>query len=120
VNLSDDEKRQALFCCAEELRARAAGKPPGVQPWLARLVRRLELEVAVSSSRHDDRDGSSRSKGDEWIGTAEAARILGWHPRRVQRHAADLDGRKFPTQLVFRESAVRDYAEGLTDGRRAG
>jgi hypothetical protein len=120
VNLTDDEKRHTLYCCGQELRARAAGKRPGVQPWLVRLVRRWELEVAVSSTRHEWDCPDSESDHDDRIGTAEAASILQWNVRRVQRRVADLDGRKLGRQLVFRESVVRDYAEGLTDDRRAG
>jgi hypothetical protein len=118
LDFTDDEKRKTLFCCAEELRARAAGKWPGVQPWLVRLVRHWELEVAVSSSRQEWEGSDSESEHE--IGTAEAARILGWHPRQVQRRAADLDAWKFAGALVFRRSDVEQYAEGLTDDRRAG
>ena len=44
MNLSVDELRQLLYCCGAELRARRVGKPPGPQPWLAKLIRRLELD----------------------------------------------------------------------------
>jgi hypothetical protein len=114
---TETELRQLLFCCAEELRARALGKAPGPQQWLRNLVRRLELEVAVSSSRQGCGDDDAASEHDDWIGTAEAARILRWHPRRVQRLASDLDGRKVSGKLVFSERVVRQYAEGLTDDR---
>jgi hypothetical protein len=93
-------------------------KPVGL--WLVKLIRRLELEVAVSSSRHEWDCVDSESEHDDWIGTADAARLLGWHPRQVQRRHADLNGRKVSGKLVFRESVVREYAEALTNERLAG
>ncbi|MDT5348324.1 MAG: hypothetical protein QOH91_1611 [Mycobacterium sp.] len=119
MNLTEDEKRQTLYCCGEVARMRASLRKP-VGLWLVKLIRRLELEVAVSSSRHEWGCVDSESEHEDWIGTAEAARLLGWHQRQVQRRAADLNGRKVSGKLVFREGAVRDYAEGLTNGRRAG
>jgi hypothetical protein len=103
-----------LWCAQEELNARRNGKTPGVQPWNAELVRALDLELRVSSTRHEWDCTASESDHDDWIGTAEAARILQWNVRRIQRRADDLDGRKIGRQLMFRESAVREYAEGLT------
>jgi hypothetical protein len=108
-----------LYCCAEELRARAAGKPPGPQPWLRNLVRRLEMEVALSSSRQDEHGDMPRSDhDDEWIGTVEAARILHWHQRQVQRRAADLEARKVAGKLVFRAATIHEYAEALKNDDR--
>lgn len=114
---TDDQLRQMLYCCAEELRARVAGKRPGPQPWLRNLVRRLELEVVVSSSRQSDELDDARSVDDVWIGTSGAARILRWHPRKVQRCKTDLDGQMVSGKLVFSERTVRDYAEALSDAR---
>ncbi len=110
MNLDDTETRQLLYCCAAELRARAQGKPPGVQPWLTRLVRRLEQEVALASSRQDDATDQPFWDGDddEWLGSAQVARVLGWSLRTVQRRAADLDGQKVGGAWVFREDVVRE------------
>jgi hypothetical protein len=112
--------RLALWCARQELDARRAGKPPGVQPWNAELVRALELELAVSRSRQSAEADDACSDHDEWISTREAARLLRWDMRRVQRHASDLDGRRCRCGLgglIFRAPAVREYAEELTDGR---
>ena len=114
--------RLCLWCAQEELNARRNGKTPGVQAWNAELVRALEMEVAVSSTRQQDCDGqpNCHCEHDDWIGSVAAAQILGWNIRDVQRKSADLDGRKFAGKWRFRESAVLQYAEGLTNGRLAG
>jgi hypothetical protein len=121
VSLDERLLRLALHCSEQELQARRHGKPPGVQPWNAELLRALELELAVSLSRprQDEGDTVSRfSHDDEWIDTRRAAAILGWTPRQVQRRTADLEGRKPGGHaLVFRESVVREYAGSLTDAR---
>ena len=120
MNLSGTETRQILYCVAEEHRARAAGKPPGVQPWLSRLLQRVELEVAMLSSRQSEQPATSDlDHASDWIGSQQVSRILGWNIWTVQRRANDLDGRKVAGKYVFRESVVRDYAEGLKDGRLA-
>lgn len=112
---SDPEIRQLLYCCAEELRARTHGKPPGPAPWLRNLVRRLELEVAASSTRQaSERDESCSEHDEVWIGSLHTAQMLGWDIRKVQRRAADFGGQKVGARWVFRESAVREYLEGLT------
>jgi hypothetical protein len=119
MNLTDAEVRQLLYCAAEELRARAAGKPPGPAPWLAKLVRRLELEVAVSSTRQQSGGGGTElnHEDDDPIGTVEAAAILRWDIRKVQRRATDLDGQRVSGRWVFSETTVRQYGEALTDAR---
>ena len=114
--LEKAEVRQLLYCCAEELRARARGKHPGPQPWLSRLVRRLELEVALSRSRQDE-GGETSCSNHEWICTRDAATRLGWTARQVQRRAADLEGRKTSAGWIFPAAAVDEYAEAMTDGR---
>lgn len=109
--------RLALYCAAEELRARRAGKCR-VQPWNAELVRALELEVALSASGQEVSDNMSPSLheiDDEWIGTLEAARILRWHERQARRRATDLEARKVAGKWIFHAATVRQYAEALND-----
>ncbi|MCK5751501.1 MAG: hypothetical protein KAH46_02215, partial [Mycobacterium sp.] len=101
-------------------RARAAGKISGnpQAPWLARLLRRLELQYAVSQARRHEPADATCSNHEEFVGTREAATLLGWTTRQVQRRQTDLDGRKLASgQLVFPANAVREYAEGLNDAR---
>ncbi|MGH3968897.1 MAG: hypothetical protein ACRDTV_12485 [Mycobacterium sp.] len=119
MTFSAAELRQMLYCCAEELRARTQGKPPGPQPWLRNLVRRLEGEVAVASSRQESDGQQPHSEHEVWIGSRQAARMLGCGLRTIQRRANDLDSQLVAGKLVFRESVVREYAEGLTDERFA-
>lgn len=44
------------------------------------------------------------------VGTREAAHMLGWTTRRVQRHADMLDGQMVAGRLVFRVCDLHDYA----------
>lgn len=53
-----------------------------------------------------------RARGPSvWIGTAEAARILGWSEGRVRSHRKDFDGRKFDNRLKYRRSLVEAVAQ---------
>jgi hypothetical protein len=116
VDLTDVEVRQSFYCIGEELRARAAGKPPGPQPWLVKLARRYWLEVSSTRQQFDGGRPELSHEDDNPIGTVEAASILRWNIRKVQRRSDDLDGRKIGGRLVFSESAVREYAGALTHG----
>lgn len=118
MTFTPDELRHLLYCASEELRARNAGKSPGPAPWLRNLVRRLQLEVAVSESGHpiDDADPESEQQ-DERITARQAAAILGLSKRQTQRLANDLEGELIDGRWEFRLSAVTEYAEGLTDAR---
>jgi hypothetical protein len=117
VSFSTDELRKMLYCCASEMRARRSGKPPGPQPWLSNLIRRLELELAVSDSGHDFGWGATDLNHDSPISAREAGVILGLSKRQVQRLAADLEGQLIDGRWIFPESIVKEYAEGLTDAR---
>lgn len=117
MTFTRDELRQLLYCAATELRARAQGKPPGPQPWLAKLVHRLELEVAVSESRHVSDGETAQSNTEVRISAREAATMLGISKRQVQRLAADLDGEIIDGRWLFRRPTVNEYAEGRADGR---
>jgi hypothetical protein len=113
--------RLALFCSEEELKARRKGKPPGLADWNHEVVAELAREVAMLSSQQSEQCGQSDLENEsDWIGSQQVSRILGWNIWTVQRRANDLDGRKVAGKYVFRESAVRDYAEALTDGELAG
>lgn len=118
VTFSENELRNLLWCCGAVLRGRRAGiLPGGEQRWLRELARRVELELAASSSRQDSDRGEQYSDYDRWIGSQQTAAILGRDLRWVQRHAAELGGRKVAGALVFRESTIRHYAEDeMSDG----
>jgi hypothetical protein len=119
MTLTSRQWRQVLFCTAEELRARRAGKAPGVQPWNAELVRAVELELAVSESGHDSVGDQQHWEADRWITARQAADILGLSKRQTQRLAADLEGHRVDGRWQFRQSTVMNYTEGRQDGRAA-
>jgi hypothetical protein len=117
---SESEVRQLLYCAAEELRARRLGKPPGPARWLAKLIRRLELELAVSTSGQEACCKTADLNYDRMLTAREAAEILEVTSRTIRRRlAGDLEGQLIGRQWMFPESVVREYAEGLTDVRSA-
>lgn len=117
--LTAEEIRAAYFAVAAFDRGRAmAGRP--VPPAVRALRDRLDLAIRCPMSRTRQEIHCSRGElTTEWIGTATAAQMLNWHPRRVQRHAADLDGQLTGGRLMFRARAVEDYRSALlTKGLR--
>lgn len=117
---SVSELKQLLYCCAAEDRARKAGKPPGPQPWLSRLIRRLELDIATSADGSDVGCGSEESVEKAPISAEDAAGLLGCSTRYLRYIATDLDGVKVSGRWVFNEDIVREYAEERRGGRVAG
>jgi hypothetical protein len=92
IALDAEEIRATYYAVSAFDRGRAlAGRP--VPPSVRALLDRLDLAIRcpVSSTRHEMYGGRGELE-EEWIGTALAAKVLDWHPRRVQRRAADLDG----------------------------
>jgi hypothetical protein len=113
VKFTDTELRYLLYCGSQELRARRAGKAPGVQRPLVELVRRLQLEIATASqSGHESEDGQPQSEVDAWITARQAAAMLGLSKRQTTRLAASLGGRLIGGRWLFSASAVHDYAKG--------
>lgn len=90
-----------------------------VPPSVAALAERLETAVRqgdASPWRQSEQPSPTESEHDvELISTAEAAHILGWTMRRVQRHAADLDGRRLGDRLAYPADRVHEYRDALTD-----
>jgi hypothetical protein len=117
VSLTSRVLKLALYCAGEELRARHAGKPPGVQAWNAEVVRALELEIAVSTSGQETGWETAGLNHDRFLTARESADIIGVDSRTVRRLAADLEGRLCGRQWMFPEAVVREYAEGLIDAR---
>lgn len=109
--LSDDDVRAAYYCASEVLRSRRLRGQP-VPPWLAALVGRLDDEVRASRTRQEIVGEQPQLEPKAWIGSAEAAALLGWSRRQVQRRAADLDGSRIGGRWLFREAVVIEYAEG--------
>ena len=93
-----------------------------VTPSVVALSKRLESavlqgEAASPWRQSDDRDDADLDHG-EWIGSKLAAKLLGWSMRQIQRHAADLGGRKLGDgdRLYFPAHRVAEYANHLDDG----
>jgi hypothetical protein len=110
VSLDERMIRLALWCAGQEHEARRAGKPPGVQPWNAELVRALELELGVASSGHPPERNHALSESC-WISCREAARLLGISRRQAHRLTGDLDGVLVDGRWLFRQAVVEEYAK---------
>lgn len=120
MTLTPRQWRQVLYCTAEELRARRAGKTPGVQSWNAELIRAVELELATSASgtESDCTDVSSETKAP--IGVRQAAAILDCSTRYVRAIAEEkLGGMQVDGRWLFNEDDVMAYAKGQKHGRIA-
>jgi hypothetical protein len=119
VKLNPTEVRACLYAVSQFRRAAVMGGrrvPPSVAALADRLDR--ELRLGMSPTRQEN-DSATRQlepeRPAELIGTTQAAKLLDWIPRRVQRHQADFDGRKVGGRLVFNASVVREYARGLEE-----
>ena len=116
MNLDRDEIRAAYFAVSAYRRAHAlAGRP--VPHRMHQLYARLDTayRTPMSSTRHENDSGIGQS--NVWIGTRTAAQMLGWHPRRIQRHAADLDGQLIGGRLVFPAASIEQYRKALQKNR---
>jgi hypothetical protein len=119
MKLSPVETRAAMYAVAQFRRAAVMGGrrvPPSVAALADRLDR--ELRFGLSPTRQENDSATRQLEPErpvELIGTKQAAEVLDWIPRRVQRHRADLDGRKVGGRLVFNASVVQEYARGMED-----
>ena len=102
--------RESLYCASELIRnRRRCGQPiPG---WLLRHHAHLEREIrGLSRPRHQrDEIGCDLGESNQ-IGAREAAALLGWSIRKVQRRKEDLGGRLIGVSLVFDRSVVLEHA----------
>jgi hypothetical protein len=116
--LTPRQLRQLLYCTAEELRARRAGKSPGVQPWNAELLRAVELELATSESGSEFDCANEESQAKVPISARQAADILCCSTRYIRDIAERIGGVRVDGRWLFDEDDVMAYAEG-NDGRAA-
>jgi hypothetical protein len=97
VRLRQDEVEAAYYAVAGfirlcELDPRRSKPPP---PEVRRLYRKFDAAVRVSPTRHESGCGAEDAGPSEvWIGSTEAARMVGWCPRQVQRRALELCGQR--------------------------
>lgn len=115
------ENRACYRLAAEAVRRKNLRREP-IEAWLATLYDRLDIKVRMSRARQENGCPAAESEvNDSWIGSPEAAAILGWSKRQVQRCAPDLDGQIVAGRWLFRESLVKEYAsERDNDGQTAG
>ncbi len=112
--LDDNEIQAAYYAASAFARGRALNMRP-IPAAVRALISRLDMAIRCPVSPTRQQNGcATEESSHEVIGSALAARILGWSQRRVQRHAADLDGRYLDSgRLVFDAAVVREYAEAL-------
>jgi hypothetical protein len=125
VKLTRDEVQGHYDCVREVLVSRQRNGQP-IPEWMHRIHRRLFAELRLSPTRQDgaaSTAGATHLDSDNWIGSRQVAEMSGWQLRQAQRLKKrlkkDLDYRKVSGRLWFRESAVREYLEGLNDDRVA-
>jgi hypothetical protein len=115
VNWSRDDTITAYNCVAAVMR----GFRTAPAPWaVTDLYDRLDAEVRMSQSGRECGCGGEESEQDKLISSREAAAILGFTKRHVNRIAESLGGEFVDRRWLFRESVVRQYAEGRNE--RAG
>jgi hypothetical protein len=120
MRLSEHEVQVFYYCVADVIRGRQRRYQP-IPEWMRHAYAKLDYHIRMTSrQRHGSDDAEGQLEADSWIGSRQTAAILGWDIRRVQRCASDLDGRKISNRLMFRESKVLEYAEGLRDGWSTG
>lgn len=83
----------------------------GILETALRRIVREELAAIVAELR-------DRPEPSEWLTTAQAAEVLGWHPKTLQRKArsGEIPSTKVGTDLRFRRSDLGAYLE--KGGRR--
>jgi hypothetical protein len=111
----DEDVRAAYFCVSTVLRNCRLRGEPIPQP-LRDLNDRLlaEVQAPMSRSRQELDTAGAELDSDRQIGVAEAALILGWSKRQVQRRATDLDGEIVGGRWIFQKSVVVEL-EGVCD-----
>lgn len=119
VELNRDEARHALTIIAAWTRHTAiAGRPVPQQAHA--LLQKLDIGVRCAMSPRRQENTRSAPQLDTWIGTSEAARMLGCRTRTVQRRAAQLGGHKigdrwlYPTHRI-REAMTNKAIQGQND-----
>jgi hypothetical protein len=110
VRLNRDETATAYHCVAAVLRGFNTAPPPWA---VSQLYDRLNSEVRSGSQPgHECCCGGEQSEQEKLISSRQAAELLGYSKRHVNRIATSLGGELIDGVRVFRLSQVLDYAEG--------
>jgi hypothetical protein len=112
MRLSSSEIRTAYWCLAAMIRSRRHDVPRPV----ADLFDRLDTEFhRMSQPRHGATNNAGDPPQSRWIGTSEAATLLGLKDRAIQRNADTLGGEMVSGVLVFDRATVIAHKDGLAD-----
>ncbi|AHC27822.1 MULTISPECIES: helix-turn-helix domain-containing protein [Mycobacteriaceae] len=115
-----DDDIAALLYCVTELVDRRARSGVNIPAWMLKLSARLDLTSALSARDHKLQSVGAALEseiGNSFVGTREAAKLLGLTEASVRRLATDLDGQKVGRDWVFKLSTVLQYAEERSNGR---
>jgi hypothetical protein len=115
TDLDDTDIQASYYCCAEVLRNRQRTGAP-IPGWLHRHYTRMDTAFRLSQSRQESGCGTRQLKDEKLITAADAADILGWSKRQVQRKATDLDGEIIGGRWLFKLNVVLEYKEGMSSG----
>ena len=105
----------AYYCAAAEIRSRRRNGTP-IPDWLRDHYSVLDRAIRFPATQPRQQSGSGLPQSDHldrFISAAQAAVILGWHTRQVQRRANDLDGTRVGGRWLFRLADVENYRDEL-------
>jgi hypothetical protein len=112
VILSRSEIRTAYWCLASMIRSRRHDVPTPVRD----LFDRLDHEFhRMSQPRHETNADTVDPAQSRWIGSREAAALLGLQDRTIQRNAETLGGVLVSGVLVFDRATVVAHKDRLSD-----
>ncbi|MGV0796048.1 hypothetical protein ABQF26_03715 [Mycolicibacterium elephantis] len=109
ATLTRDEVRAALHCIDAYRRGHAAAGRPVPAAVLA-LLRRLETAHRTKGVEESTRRpfGGGAEQLTSWIGTGQAAELLGISCRAVWRRRHDLDGQQINGRWWYPAATIRD------------
>lgn len=118
--LTEDDLRDCLFAVIEQRAALHRGKLVGPARRPDELIRKLFSELAALSRTRQSEGIELRSfdhDDDERIGSREAAEMIGWNIRRVQRRRKQLGGEMVRGRIEFHKSTIWQHIEGAAHER---
>jgi hypothetical protein len=121
VAVTGDVDTQAAYYCAASLVRRRTRTGEPIPAWLRQHHAGLDAEIRGMSRRGHEGGEIGPSSGQlevqTLIGTKEAARLLSWSTKKVERHRRGLGGQLVSGRLIFDRSKVLEYARRIKNGR---
>lgn len=115
--MNEDEILHAnYYCCADVIRSRRMKGQP-IPEWLRLHYRHLDSAVRMSQPRPEASVSGSAGGQLEMsrlIGASQAAVILGWKTRQVQRRATELGGELIDGRWLFHMDTIYDFRDRRT------